>query len=251
MTLFDQNERDQTVTDEAQIKQLGSRAVLCAASDAAIVTETLFDPEALAAGQLLDGLARGRGEAYFIRLGGQHLVLRHYRRGGLVGRFFRDGYLFRSLEASRSWREWRLLAELRRRGLPVPRPVAAAVQRAGLYYQADLVTELIPETQTLAELLKETRLTPDGWQALGKCLRDFHRAGVFHADLNASNILIGPGQQIFLIDFDRGAVRATGRWQQRTLRRLKRSLRKFHQREKTFHFSELDWDRLREGYAQP
>ena len=47
-------------------------------------------------------------------------VLRHYRRGGLVAPLLGDKYVWNGRTRSRGFAEFALLAELARRGLPVP-----------------------------------------------------------------------------------------------------------------------------------
>lgn len=208
----------------------------------------LFDPAAWARRGQLSGGARGRGEAVFLQDGGREYVLRHYRRGGLPGRFIRDHYLWTGLQRTRAWREWYLTAELFRLGLPVPRPVAARVERRGLWYRADLITQRIPDARSLAQALAGHPLEAAQWQAIGSCLRRFHDAGLYHADLNAHNILLSDGQ-VFLIDFDRGRLRADGPWRRRNLDRLLRSLRKLYTEAIDFAFHEADWKALLEGYG--
>jgi tRNA A-37 threonylcarbamoyl transferase component Bud32 len=61
---------------------------------------------------------------------------------------------------------------------------------------------------------------------LGKTLRLFHAAQVFHADLNAHNILIDANYKAYLIDFDRGTIRTGESWKPSNLMRLQRSLHK-------------------------
>lgn len=196
----------------------------------------------------MTGQALGRGEAWFLKYNGHDWVLRHFRRGGMIGRFNADRYFGWSLERSRSWAEWRLLAELYRRGLPVPRPIAAAVRRCGGCYRADLLTELVPDATTLAGSLSKRPQPAEFWSALGTCLRRFHDQGVYHADLNANNILIDNSQEIYLIDFDRGEIRSPGGWSKQNLERLKRSLVKIKQKAAGLHFDEEDWRRLLLGY---
>jgi 3-deoxy-D-manno-octulosonic acid kinase len=65
------------------------------------------------------------------------------------------------------------------------------------------------------------------WSRIGDTLGRFHREGVFHADLNAHNVLLDADEAVWLIDFDRGALRASGtEWKRANLSRLFRSLQK-------------------------
>jgi 3-deoxy-D-manno-octulosonic acid kinase len=181
----------------------------------------LFTPPASAASAV-----GGRGSAWIVARADGAWVLRHYRRGGLPGRFIRDLYLWTGLDATRPWREWRLLDSLYKEGLPVPRPVAARVARSGPVYRGDLLTIRIPGARSLAEMLRAPH-HDFPWAAAGRCLRRFHDAGVWHADLNAHNLLLDGEGRVHLIDFDRGERRvpALG-WQQANLARLARSLEK-------------------------
>ena len=233
-----------------RIMTLGRYHVLSDAEVAADLTEELFQPGKLEEMGLISAQAQGRGEAWFISYRGRDWVLRHFRRGGLIGRFINDHYLGWNLERTRAWAEWRLLAELCSRGLPVPRPVAAAVTRGLGLYRADLLTELIPDSQSLADLLTKDLQDENFWREVGACLRRFHDQGVYHADLNARNILINGNLKIFLIDFDRGSLRISGVWTQNNLQRLKRSLFKIKGASDNFHFDETEWKLLLDGYNQ-
>lgn len=189
--------------------------------------------------------AGGRGRAFILPRGDGEWVLRHYRRGGHAARFLGDLYLWNGLAASRPWREWRLLASLYKEGLPVPRPVAARVSRQGLFYRGDLVTRRIPGARSLAELLGGTSDIP--WGAVGRTLRRFHDANVWHADLNAHNIVLDARGNVHLLDFDRGERRAAAAgWKMANLLRLKRSLDKLSRGR--VH-REL-WSALLDGYGR-
>ena len=178
----------------------------------------------------------------------QQWVLRHYRRGGWVAKLLNDQFVGWDLDKSRSWVEWRLLADLYAKGFPVPRPVAAGVCKCFGYYRCDLITQRIPNAQTLADLLKQGSLPPAVWVDIGACLRRFHDAGVYHADLNANNILLDDQRRVYLIDFDRGRLRREGSWRQSNVNRFERSLRKIAGLSVAFHYGAEDWRSFMDGY---
>ena len=213
------------------------------------IDSTFFEPAYWRERGALIGAARGRGSAWFLRHGGRELVLRHYRRGGIFGPWLGDRYLWLGFDCSRAAREWNLLADLHARGLPVPRPIAASVRRTGLVYRADLVTERIAAAESLAQRLARERLDAEHWRAVGRCIRQFHAVGVYHADLNAHNVLLA-ASRVYLVDFDRGRCRAHGTWQAANLARLRRSLDKLARQSKSFFCTENDWIALGEGYDQ-
>lgn len=174
----------------------------------------------------LRGMAGGgRGSTWIVTGPGHDWVLRHYRRGGWAAKLSTDYYWWTGLERTRPWREWRLLHTLYNEGLPVPRPVAAQVLHRGLLYRGDLITCLIQACHSLADGLKASGIEDLPWRGIGQCLRRFHDAGVYHADLNAHNILINSHSQVFLVDFDKGERRpGGGHWRRANLKRLRRSL---------------------------
>jgi 3-deoxy-D-manno-octulosonic acid kinase len=190
------------------------------------VAESVFDPEFWRARGELHAVQGGRGAAWFIVAGSRQWALRHFRRGGFMSRMSGDAYLWLGEERVRSFAEWRLLALLTQRGLPVPPPVAARYQRSGLYYRCDLITQRIPNAAPLSEVLAERALSEPAWRAVGTTVAKLHRAGVYHADLNAHNILLDAKGAVSVIDFDRGRLRPPGRWTSQNLRRLQRSLQK-------------------------
>lgn len=183
-----------------------------------------FRPEWWREQGVLRGEAAGRGSAYFLDAGDDNWVLRHFRRGGMVGRLVYDRYLFTGLARSRPFREARLLAWMRSRKLPVPPPVAARVLLHGPFYRGDLITVRV-SGRPLSRVALAAGPDPQLMGKLGALLRRFHDHGVFHADLNAHNILVAD-DGFHLIDFDRGGIRRPGRWRYRNLARLQRSLKK-------------------------
>jgi 3-deoxy-D-manno-octulosonic acid kinase len=168
----------------------------------------------------------GRGGVAIITTPIGECVLRHYRRGGLVAALMGDRYLWTGAARSRPFAEFRVLAEIARLELPGPIVVAARYRRHGLFYRADLITRRIADAQTLAECLASGRMDGELAEEVGALVARFHRVGVWHADLNAHNVLVTP-EQLYLIDFDRGRMRIPAvSWQKANLRRLRRSLLK-------------------------
>ncbi|MCL4780872.1 MAG: 3-deoxy-D-manno-octulosonic acid kinase [Gammaproteobacteria bacterium] len=192
----------------------------------------------------------GRGATLFIECAGQPCVLRHYYRGGLIGRLLSDQFLWLGESITRCFREWLLLEQLFDMGLPVPRPVAARYQRAGFIYRADLLTARLPDVESLAVRLGRGAVSTEVWGRIGECIARFHAAGVWHADLNAHNIQLDAADRIFLLDFDRGRIRPVARgWQQSNLARLQRSLRKISASSPGAPgFSAAEWRWLVEGH---
>jgi 3-deoxy-D-manno-octulosonic acid kinase len=210
--------------------------------------ESLFDASFWLADAATARTPGGRGEALFIEHSGQAWVLRHYRRGGFMARLSADRYLWTGEERTRAFREWRLLAELHQAGLAVPAPVAARYVRKGFAYTGDLITERIGGAQPVSALLAIAPLPLATWTAMGRCIRQLHEHGVWHADLNVHNILVASGERISLIDFDRARRRAPGRWREANLERLARSLNKICRELPAERFAPRDWTALRAGY---
>lgn len=174
-----------------------------------------------------DAPSAGRGRAAFVETPIGSCVLRHYHRGGLAAKFSSDRYLWTGAARTRALREFDLLARLVNAGLPAPHPVAARYVRDGIGYRADLLTRRIAPAQTLAERLAAGRLTPELAHDSGRTIAAFHDARVWHADLNAHNILVDGNDAVWLIDFDRGRLRKPDlAWQQANLARLRRSFDK-------------------------
>ena len=235
---------------EATVQKTETGAILYDRSILNHISDASFTPGGWARAAALQGRLRsaGRGNTLCVSNGEREFVLRHYRRGGLVARVNRDRYLWTGAERTRAFAEWRLLARLIEMGLPVPRPAAARYQRRGICYTADLLTVREPGITPLSTRIASAPANDDLWRAVGVGLRRFHRAGVYHADLNAYNVQVDAGDGVFLLDFDRGAIRTPGDWQQQNLARLHRSLSKLKALDASLAFSEADWAVLVDAY---
>ncbi|MDP6414277.1 MAG: 3-deoxy-D-manno-octulosonic acid kinase [Gammaproteobacteria bacterium] len=215
------------------------------------IDASLFDPVRWSGAVSVDGIGSGRGKVLFIEHQDQQWALRHYCRGGFARWLSFDKFLWTGLQRTRPFREWSLLKDMHRSALPVPRPVAARVVRRGAVYTADLITIRIPDVTTLSERLSRAPLTPEIWQSIGHTIARFHAAGIYHADLNAHNIQIDSHNRLYLLDFDRGRVKAmSGPWRQSNLDRLHRSFTKLFS-QGAIRFSADDWANLLDGYKSP
>jgi 3-deoxy-D-manno-octulosonic acid kinase len=209
-----------------------------------------FTPQGWPHAEVLIGPLRsaGRGNTVFIGNIPRQFVLRHYMRGGLVGKIVRDTYIFSGEDATRPFLEWRLLDKLAANNMNVPRPAAARFVRRGTFYTADLITVRIPDVVSLSEYIAKVDRGEAFWQSVGAAIWKFHEAGVYHADMNAYNIQVDKDGDIWMLDFDKGALKVPGPWQQETLSRLQRSLEKVLGLDPKLNFCTANWEQLLEGY---
>ncbi len=232
-------------------------------------TTPLFEPDYLLDNNKVYKQATGRGQAYFFKHSNQDCVLRHFWRGGLVGKFNKDFYFWNplknkqtQLQESRAYQEFSLLDTLRQSELPAPKPVAARISYSWLGYRADIITETLPNTQSLVERLdastysqaSQHQVNDSLWLNVGKTIAKFHQHNIYHDDLNANNILIDQQGNIYLIDFDKGRVInnevGNDNWPQRNLDRLLRSFNKEKTKNTHLDFSSDNWQQLLKGYKQ-
>jgi 3-deoxy-D-manno-octulosonic acid kinase len=97
-----------------RIERIGKSVILYDASRVSQISEASFDPASYPGAPEAPGYAGGRGSTLFISHGDQQWVLRHYHRGGLMGRWLDDEFPWLGLERSRPWREFLLFEELAR-----------------------------------------------------------------------------------------------------------------------------------------
>ena len=220
-----------------------------------------FSPKMLSAlywqkHKAVTGSAQGRGTTWFVKYisknhdQAQHWVLRHYYRGGLVGKLIKDSYIFTGQKRTRAAKEFSLLSHMQALTLPAPKPIAYRVIRNGLIYQADLLSTRIENAQDLVAILSESNISADVWKKIGATIKRFHHHNIYHHDLNAHNILIDKADNVFLIDFDRGEIRDHNQsgWQKDNLDRLQRSLLKEQKQLPNFHWTHENWQLLLKAY---
>ncbi|PHJ42176.1 3-deoxy-D-manno-octulosonic acid kinase [Vibrio sp. PID17_43] len=213
-------------------------------------TPAIFDANYWQSQNRVVGSAKGRGTTWFVQLesmqvegiqiDGMQAALRHYRRGGLFGKLVNDHYWFAGWEQTRSAQEFHLLQRLIDAGVNVPRPIAARAVKSGPTYQADLLSERIPNARDLVSILQEKPLPSAMYQKIGQEIAKMHKANVNHTDLNIHNILIDDQDKVWIIDFDKCRQEASGDWKQSNLNRLKRSFQK-ELLNKKIHWKDTDF----------
>ncbi|WP_039985639.1 3-deoxy-D-manno-octulosonic acid kinase [Vibrio owensii] len=195
------------------------------------------------------GSAVGRGTTWFVELDSIQVALRHYRRGGLLGKLVEDSYVYLGSENSRSYQELELLRKLRGAGVNVPRPIAARMVKHTFTYKADLISEKIHNAKDLSEILKSNCIDSDLYSAIGRQIAIMHNENVNHTDLNIHNILIDEGDTVWLIDFDKCYIQSGEKWKERNLNRLLRSFRKELEKS-SIHWEERHFDYIVSGYQE-
>src|SRR3546814_11713164 len=70
----------------------------------------------------------------------------------MAAKVSRDQYVWRGADRTRSFAEFRLLRDLLKQDLPVPRPIAAYYLREGPFYRASILMERLLDVRSLADL---------------------------------------------------------------------------------------------------
>lgn len=205
---------------DVQILQFRGGAVCFDAKRISGADATLFVPGSDRYSQVDPVSHGGRQAAWFVEGSFGRAVLRHYRRGGLAARLSSNRYIFTGARHTRSFAEFDLLRFMYARDLPVPRPLAAAWWRSGFTYRAAILIERIDDAQALAQCLDQGRHSQ-----VALAIFRMHQHGIWHADLNAYNILLDSRNKAWLIDFDKSRFRSlTPELRRANLLRLRRSL---------------------------
>jgi len=132
------------------------------------------------------------------------VVIKHYRRGGLMRYFIKQRYL--KLGKTRAQIEFEMLQVVRNLGINAPEPVAYA-HRGCIFYQAWLVSRAIKHPLSLALLsLKDEKKTRQAMESVIGQISLLIQNDILHVDLHPGNIVVDGADQIFLVDFDKGQI---------------------------------------------
>lgn len=146
---------------------------------------------------------------------------RHVRRHGqVVLKLYRRSFLL-----PRGWREWRRARRLERRGVPVARPLGAAVRFGFPWLRLDaFACEWVPGESLGAWAERYLRTPPERrplrekhrlTREFARLVRLLHERGVVHRDLHARNVMIAPQGQLRLVDLQALRLRRRLSWRER------------------------------------
>ncbi|WP_159084127.1 3-deoxy-D-manno-octulosonic acid kinase [Saccharobesus litoralis] len=215
------------------------------------ISSDSFTPEYWQKNNKVIGQSIGRNTTYFFQQGSDKYVLRHYYRGGLPGKIFNDTYVYAGLKRTRMYKEFCLLEQLQQLDLPAPKMIGARILRDKHLYRGDLIMQQIPDAEDLYHLLQHTELEKADWHRIGRTLADFHKAGIFHADLNIHNVMMDMRGKVWVIDFDRGRqTQPKFSWQHSNMLRLKRSFDKEKAKHPNMFYKEDNWRTLSKAYQK-
>ena len=132
------------------------------------------------------------------------VVVKHYKRGGLIGRLIKRRYL--KWGKTRGQLEFDLLQKVRSLGINVPEPLLYA-HRGHWFYRAWLVTREIKEPLVLARLsLIDEKRARRAMTSVTEQISRLIDHGIWHVDLHPGNVVIDQKDRVFLVDFDKGQV---------------------------------------------
>lgn len=154
------------------------------------------------------------------------VVIKHYRRGGIIRYLIKQRYL--KWGKTRSRMEYELLQKVRSLGINAPEPVAFA-DRGRLFYQCWLVTREIKDHQTLAQLShlnqEKVRIV---LKEVVKQVSILIKNKILHVDLHPGNVIVDNQNKVYLLDFDQARIFSRGEnaLRGRYLRRWNRAIQK-------------------------
>ena len=178
----------------------------------------------------------GRGHVWRVQTDTQGaVIIRYYRRGGFVRHFLSDVYWD---QPPRPLAEVVYTEMARQRGVPTIEVLGARVSWINRrFYRGVFVSREQEGFRNLWEWLQTRPTGPTRVSTLttvARTIRTMHEAGIMHADLNLTNILVqveGATPQACVLDFDRARLFPSAvprAYRERTLARLQRSLRKLN-----------------------
>ncbi len=143
----------------------------------------------------------GRGAVYTFDLADGKGILRPYRRGGVLAKYREDRYW----RSNRPLKELIVLEHAFKHALPVPQPLGVLWEQTGQSFTGAIATRYLPGISLQEWAANHAPDEDDGiLSQCGRAIREMHSAGIYHADLQIRNIIVGEGK-VYIIDFDKSS----------------------------------------------
>jgi TP53 regulating kinase-like protein len=157
-----------------------------------------------------------------------------------VPKKYRISLIDERLRRSRTVLEAKLLSDAKRAGVPTP-----AVLEADLY-KTKLVMEFIegPQLKSLLGRLKSSERKRI-CREIGRLAARLHKVGIVHGDLTTSNMILGRGSKIYLVDFGLGEYNPSTEARAVDLHLLRRAIQSVH-----FRIASEAYREVLRGYEQ-
>ena len=129
------------------------------------------------------------------------VVIKHYRRGGILKLFTSNRYLH--VGGLRPRQEYEVLRWVRSAGVSAPEPLAFVV-KGGFFYRGWLVTQEIMNQESLARIsMRDEERACRLIKRLTDQISILIKHGIYHVDLHPGNVLVDDSGCVFLLDFDK------------------------------------------------
>ncbi len=176
---------------------ISSRGLLSDEQATKVVQELLSDVDSPSPGVL-----GGRGKTRLIDVPGLGKVfLKRYSHGGMLRKLTAGHFL--CLGQLRSKVEFEMLELVRSLGLNAPEPIAF-VQKGSTIYSTWLLMEELRDTRSIVEIGEnEGDALPRALDGLSEQIRILIKHRIFHVDLHPGNVLVGKGDKVYIVDFDK------------------------------------------------
>ncbi|MDD7473183.1 MAG: lipopolysaccharide kinase InaA family protein [Bdellovibrionota bacterium] len=135
-------------------------------------------------------------------IGSMKVVVKHYRRGGVL-HFINKHYYLSTFTASRAKREFEFLELVKRKGVNAPTPIAYAI-KGGFVYRNWLATKEIENTFDLCFLKENDFIKIEKYtKELARQIKILIKNKIFHVDLHPGNVIVDENENLYILDFDK------------------------------------------------
>ena len=150
----------------------------------------------------IEDILAGRAQVVRTTLDGLGpVVIKYYKRGGMIRRFNESVYVRRG--TPRSHHEFEILQKVRTLGVSSPEPLVWAT-KGGLFYKAFLVTRNIGDHRSLVDICMDTsEACRSALEKTAEHMELLIKNHIHHVDLHPGNVLVDNQGSVFIIDFDK------------------------------------------------